>query len=108
MDAWVLNLFQSNVLERWKFKDGVSVHEVLESVDLEKIRSACSQQSRTQWTAIASRDRLYQFMSMSDEETQTEMRQNLSATGFFGGSGCPSTIAGSSSYSSTKPQGVKR
>lgn len=51
--------------------------EELEAIDLEKIRAICSEQCKSQWTAIASRERLYQFMAMSDERTQTAMRQAL-------------------------------
>jgi len=70
--------YQSDAHGRWRFKDGVFVEDELGTVDLENIRAACSRQSRSHWTAIASRDRLYQFMSMSDEETQTEMRREVS------------------------------
>lgn len=51
----------------------------LDTIDIEKIRGVCNQQCRTQWTAIATRDRLYQFMAMSDENTQVDMRHDLSA-----------------------------
>jgi hypothetical protein len=71
-------LFISNSFERWRFKDGVFVDDELGTIDLEKIRAVCNQQCRTRWTAIASRDRLYQFMAMSNEETQKEMRREVS------------------------------
>ena len=81
----------------------------LEEIDLEKIRAVCSQQSRTQWTAIATRDRLYQFMAMSDEEAQREMRESL-------GTFMRTEESGSTMVSSLgdgrnvphKPRGVKR
>jgi hypothetical protein len=59
----------------WTFNDGVSIHEELKGVDISKIRAVCDQQSRTKWTTIASRDRLYQFIALSNDETQQEMRQ---------------------------------
>jgi hypothetical protein len=58
----------------WTFTDGVSVNEELRNVDISKLRAVCNQQSRSRWTTIASRDRLYQFIAMSDEQTQDEMR----------------------------------
>ncbi|KAF8803427.1 hypothetical protein BYT27DRAFT_7214734 [Phlegmacium glaucopus] len=58
----------------WTFRDGTSVHAELRDVEISKIRAVCNQQSRTKWTTIASRQRLYQFISLSDEETQEEMR----------------------------------
>ena len=77
----------------WRFDDGSSIAEELEAVDIEKIRSACSQHSMTQWTAIASRNRLYQFIAMSDEEAQREMRQTLSPTIISRGTGpSPSVV----------------
>jgi hypothetical protein len=59
----------------WTFRDGVSIDEELRDVELSRIRTVCDQQSRTKWTSIASRDRLYQFIALSDEKTQLEMRQ---------------------------------
>jgi hypothetical protein len=56
------------------FKDGVSIHDELKGVELSKLRDVCDQQSRTKWTSIASRARLYQFIGLSDEQTQQEMR----------------------------------
>ena len=65
----------------WTFRDGISVHEELKNIETSRIRSVCDKQSRTKWTSIASRDRLYQFIALSDEETQREMRQDaLSST----------------------------
>lgn len=61
-------------LAYWTFNNGVSIHDELENVELSKIREVCDQQSRSKWTSIASRNRLYQFMALSDEETQQEMR----------------------------------
>jgi hypothetical protein len=58
----------------WTFVDGVAIDDELKDVDIEKIREVIDQQSRTKWTLIASRDRLYQFMALSDERTQREMR----------------------------------
>lgn len=65
---------ESDNVDYWTFGDGVSIHQVLKYIDLSKIRAVCDQQSRTKWTSIASRNRLYQFMALSDEKTQTEMR----------------------------------
>ena len=87
-----LTLLVSDAYGQWRFKDSVFVEEELDAIELETIRAACNQQSRTQWTAIASRQRLYQFMAMSDEVTQKEMRQRLSTNT------CPE---GSSSVSRT-------
>lgn len=64
-----------DILGTWKFKDGVSVDEEMRSIGLEEIRAICQAHSRSQWTVIASRSRLYQFIAMSDEKTQREMRQ---------------------------------
>ena len=64
-------------LFRWTFSDGVSVHEELRNIEISKIRAVCDQQSRSRWTTIASRDRLYQFFALSDGETQREMRQKV-------------------------------
>ena len=47
----------------------------MRSIGLEEIRAICQAHSRSQWTVIASRSRLYQFIAMSDEKTQREMRQ---------------------------------
>lgn len=57
------------------------MNEQLDTVGIETIRAVCNEQSRSQWTTIASRELLYQFMAMSDEETQGEMRQKLSKNG---------------------------
>ena len=51
--------------------------EELETINIERIRDICSKQCKSRWTAMASRARLYQFMAMSDERTQTAMRQAL-------------------------------
>lgn len=83
----VLAVIYSVVCRGWRFSDGASIAVELEAIDIEKIRAACSQQSRTQWTAIASCDRLYQFIALSDEETQKEMRQTLTPTIIKKGSG---------------------
>ena len=64
-------------LSRWKFRDGSLVDEEFGRFNLKTIRAACSEQSKTQWTKIASRDRLYQFVSMSDETTQWDIRHSL-------------------------------
>ena len=53
------------------------MNEEFSDVDLETIRAVCSQQSMTQWTKIASRGRLYQFVAMSDEVTQREIRHRV-------------------------------
>ena len=71
----------------WTFRDGVPVNEVLENIELEKIRAVCNQQSRSRWTQIASRDRMYQFIAMSDENTQREMHQKLLMTSGTEGGG---------------------
>jgi hypothetical protein len=66
----------SNIeLSSWTFNDGVPIHEELGCVETSKIRAVCDQQSRTRWTSIASRHRLYQFIALSDEGAQREMRQ---------------------------------
>ncbi|KAF8803392.1 hypothetical protein BYT27DRAFT_7214713 [Phlegmacium glaucopus] len=65
---------ESAGLSHWRFRDGTGVHEDLGSIELSRIRAACDQQSRTKWTSIASRQRLYQFIALSDEDTQQEMR----------------------------------
>jgi hypothetical protein len=57
------------------FRDGTCLHDELGNVELSKIREVCSQQSRTNWTSIASCEQLYQFIALSDEDTQLEMRQ---------------------------------
>ena len=54
------------------------MHDELQKIDLEKIRAVCKEESRTLWTTIATRNRLYQFMAMSDETTQQKMRLSLS------------------------------
>jgi hypothetical protein len=66
---------RSEIAPAWTFKDGIHVHDELRDVDIERIRAVCSQQSRSGWTSIASRERLYQFIALSDEDTQLEMRQ---------------------------------
>ncbi|KAF8804157.1 hypothetical protein BYT27DRAFT_7302151 [Phlegmacium glaucopus] len=68
---------ESDGLVHWTFKDGVSVHEELENVEVSKIRAVCNRESRTKWTTIASRGRLYQFIALSDEDTQHAMRQTI-------------------------------
>ena len=77
----LISCFSSEVLtpsrSNWRFSDGVSVDEDLRNVNLEKIRAVCNQQSWSRWTEIASRNRLYQFMALSDEDTQKEMRQAM-------------------------------
>ena len=70
-------LSQRNEQGRWRFKDGVCLDVELEAVDLEKIRATCNDECRSQWTAIASRERLYQFIAMSDDDTQLVMRNKL-------------------------------
>ena len=64
---------------RWTFRDGVPVHEELKGLELIKIRAVCARQSWSQWTSIATRERLYQFMVMSGEDAQNEMWLNMSA-----------------------------
>ena len=76
----VLTAFRREGLKDWTFRDGTSVNEELKDVDIHKIRAVCTQQSRTQWTSIASHDRLYQFIALSDEGTQNEMRKTVSST----------------------------
>ena len=71
----VLTLCQRDDYSHWTFSDGVSVHEELKHIEISKIRAVCDQQSRSRWTVIASRNRLYQFIAMSNVETQQEMRQ---------------------------------
>ena len=73
----LLTISRSDVLEQWTFRDGTSVNEELKDLDLTQIQAVCSQQSRSGWVSIATRNRLYQFMAMSDEETQKEMRQKV-------------------------------
>ena len=53
------------------------MNEEFSDVDLETIRAVCRQQSMTQWTKIASRGRLYQFVAMCDEVTQREIRHRV-------------------------------
>ena len=67
-------------LERWMFRDGESVNDELKDIGLDEIRAACAEQSRSGWTSIASRNRLYQFIALSDEVTQREMREKMSMT----------------------------
>lgn len=64
-------------LEQWTFRDGVPVHDEMRDAHLKKIRAICARQSWTRWTSIASRERLYQFISMSDESSQRTMRQDV-------------------------------
>ena len=71
---------KKRMIEGSMFKDGVSVDDELKHVDLEIIRAVCGQQCMSQWTAIATRERLYQFIAMSDEVTQREMRLSLLST----------------------------
>ena len=71
---------QSNDHGHWKFRDGTNVHDVLGSVDIVDLRAVCDHESSTRWTQIASRNRLYQFIAMSNEATQTEMRQRALST----------------------------
>jgi hypothetical protein len=104
---------QSNVRGGWRFKDGVLVENELQTLDLEKIRAVCHQQSRTRWTSITSRDRLYQFIAMSDEETQLEMRQKLVTTDSIEDFGSTSSACNSSGVfgaviNSPRPHGTKR
>lgn len=75
-----LTLHQSYVNGKWRFRDGVFIDDELGILDIEEIRAACSQQSRSQWTTIASWDRLYQFLAMSDEDSQRIMRQTVCTT----------------------------
>ncbi|KAF8812817.1 hypothetical protein BYT27DRAFT_7272529 [Phlegmacium glaucopus] len=64
----------SDDVHHWTFMDGVPVDDELRNVDISDIRAICNEQSRTQWTSIASRGRLYQFIALSDKETQVQMR----------------------------------
>lgn len=57
------------------------MHEELKHTDLTMIRAVCSRQSWSQWTSIASRERLYQFISMSDDASQKVMRQEVMEIG---------------------------
>ena len=57
------------------------MHEELKHTDLTMIRAVCSRQSWSQWTLIASRERLYQFISMSDDASQKVMRQEVMEIG---------------------------
>jgi hypothetical protein len=74
---WTLTSNWRDDLSRWMFSDGVSVHEELRNIEISKIRAVCDQQSRSRWTSIASRARLYQFFALSDGATQREMRQKV-------------------------------
>lgn len=76
----MLTAFRRDGLTDWIFRDGTSVNEELKDVPIHKIQAVCAQQSKTQWTSIASRNRLYQFMALSDESTQNEMRDMVSST----------------------------
>lgn len=66
----VLMYHNRDQLSCWKFRDGGFVDEEFGQLNLETIQASCSEQSRMQWMKIASRDRLYQFVSISDETTQ--------------------------------------
>jgi hypothetical protein len=55
------------------------VNEELKDIHLSRIRAVCAQQSKSQWTSIATRDRLYQFIALSDAETQRVMREKVSS-----------------------------
>ena len=57
------------------------MHEELKHTDLTMIRGVCSRQSWSQWTSIASHERLYQFISMSDDASQKVMRQEVMEIG---------------------------
>ena len=71
------------------------MHEELKHTDLTMIRAVCSRQSWSQWTSIASRERLYQFISMSDDASQKVMRQEVMEIGDNGPRRFASVIAGS-------------
>ena len=58
----------------WTFRDGVPVHEELKDLELVKIHAVCARQSWSQWTSIATRERLYQFMAMSGEDSVAAAR----------------------------------
>ena len=61
----------------WSFADGIKLKDELDSVELEKIRLVCGEQCRTMWTTIASRERLYQYIALSNDTTQAEMQRRL-------------------------------
>jgi hypothetical protein len=110
MVGLVLTISCSENLERWTFRDGTSVNEELKDIDLHSIRAVCAHQSRTQWTSIASRHRLYQFMALSDEVTQKEMREKVSSLIDLNGSdSMVSSLNGSGSLMSSLniPQGAR-
>ena len=71
--AFTLSLL-SHDLGYWTFNNGVSIHEELNNINLSKICAICNQQSWTKWMSIASWNRLYQFIALSDNVTQWEMR----------------------------------
>ena len=84
----------------YKFRDGMFVDDELKSVHIDMIREVCNLQCRTRWTAIAKRERLYQFIALSDEVTQLEIRRELrSLCGMV--SGNVSTMSDSLSISGT-------
>ena len=68
------------MVEKLTFNDGIPVDDELKDIDLEIIRAICGQQCMSQWWAIATRERLYQFIAMSDELSQKEMRLRLLST----------------------------
>lgn len=89
------------------------MEEELKSIHIDIIRAACSGQSRTQWTTIASRDRLYQFVAMSDQVAQREICQHLGliSTNEVGERGLESVSGDSISNSTVEgpdPRGLKR
>jgi hypothetical protein len=96
----------------WTFRDGVSIEDELRNIEISKIRAVCDQQSRTRWTTIASRNRLYQFMALSDEQSQLEMRQKaLSLVDMNSGPAASPfevSAAGSSSSPSLRTDKLKR
>ncbi|KAF8800257.1 hypothetical protein BYT27DRAFT_7217172 [Phlegmacium glaucopus] len=94
---------ESDALVHWTFKDGVPVHEELENIEVSKIRAVCNQQSKTKWTTIASRGRLYQFIALSDEDTQWEMRGTAWLLAGRNEAGSTSTSTVSSMGSSSGP-----
>jgi hypothetical protein len=67
------------------------VNDELKDVDVNEIRVACAEQSRSGWTSIASRNRLYQFIALSDEVTQKVMREKVSMSNNNNGRGSATT-----------------
>lgn len=103
-----LTLSRRRVSGHWQFRDGVSLKDSLDVIDVERIRAVCGEQSRSQWTKIASRERLYQFIAMSEERTQSEIRKKLQTSSWVEEAGQPSRAGTVLSSTPLNSRGTKR